>query len=79
MSHTSMHYEEICTRTIPQIEAILGRMGKHISLKLGVPWNTGTAVATTTVTTNQIGNEQGKAPKLSELASFCGVFNGVEG
>lgn len=31
-----MGYEEIAERTIPQIEALLARLGKHIGLKAGV-------------------------------------------
>lgn len=37
LCHTNLSYEEICRRTIPQLEAILSRLNKHISLKLGVP------------------------------------------
>ncbi len=32
-----MSYEEIAERTIPQVEAILGHIGKHICLRAGVP------------------------------------------
>lgn len=37
LAHTSLSYEEIGNRTIPQIEAIMTHLGKHISLKIGVP------------------------------------------
>jgi len=32
-----MSYEEICERTILQLEIIMARLGKHIGLKIGVP------------------------------------------
>jgi len=32
-----MGYEEIAERTIPQVEAVMARLGRHICLKIGVP------------------------------------------
>ena len=64
-----MGYDEITERTIPQIEAILGELDKHISLKLGIPWETGGDKA---APGKQV--KKGKAPKLSDLAAFCGEF-----
>ena len=69
-----MHYDEIGERTIPQLEAILGKLNKHISLNLGIPWETKDAG----VAIPQAKAKKGKAPKLSELAAFCGSFKGVE-
>lgn len=69
ISHTSMRYGEIGECTIPQLEAIMRMLGKHISLKLGVPWS-GEPVAV---------KESGKAPKLSEIMAFCQQFKGTGG
>jgi hypothetical protein len=66
-----MHYDEIAERTIPQVEAILGKLGKHIGLRLGVPFGSGEVVSSEPI------NKKGKAPKLSELAAFCGEFKGI--
>lgn len=74
ISHTSMHYDEIGERTIPQLEAILGKLNKHICLKMGIPWETKDAG----VAIPQAKAKKGKAPKLSELAAFCGSFRGVK-
>jgi len=37
LAHTGLSYEEIGERTIPQVESILVRIGRHICLKAGVP------------------------------------------
>lgn len=68
LSHTSMSYDEITERTIPQLEAIMAELGKHINLKRGITWETGI------VSSSQPKGKKGKAPKLSELAAFCGNF-----
>ena len=70
--HTSMHYEEIAERTIPQIEAIRSKLGKNISLKIGMPGLFGGALdnPAPSPTTD-------KPPKLSEFMSFANAFNGV--
>jgi len=61
-----MSYEEICRRTIPQIEAILSRLGKHISLKIGVPLSV---------------EEKTKEPEeehtVEDALAFCSLFNGL--
>lgn len=77
MAHTSMgSCEAISEHTIPQLNAILDRLPKHLSIKLGVPMGTGEAGAAGQ------GKEQlkstGKPPKLSDIAAFCGAFSGVK-
>lgn len=66
LSHTNISYEEICDRTIPQIEAILTRLDRHISLRTGVPFY-GSSTET--------GAGDDKPPKLHELSSFCDAFS----
>ncbi len=74
LCHTSIGYEEVCERSIPQIEAVMGKLGKHVSLRVGIPWETGDGGETAP----PVRNDKSKAPKLSELAAFCGGFKGVK-
>lgn len=69
-----MRYEEIENRTMPQIEAVLSHLGKHISLKVGMPniFGGGGDVDTSEPPTD-------KPPKLSEIMSFCNEFQGLKG
>lgn len=65
--HTSIPYEEICRRTIPQINAIQGEAGINMSMKFGLPFK-------------DEEEEQGLAkepPKLSQFAAFANMFNGI--
>jgi len=72
LAHTSMGYEEIKERTIPVIESILSRIGKHIEIKVGLPGMlSGKAIDATPV----VPKTDGKPPKLSEFISFANAFN----
>lgn len=68
LCHTNMRYEEIPRRTIPQIEAILGRLGKHMSLKLGIPWEDSAP---------QVDKSVGCT--VAERMAFAAMFDGVGG
>lgn len=67
LCHTNMRYEEIPRRTIPQIEAILGRLGKHMSLKLGIPWEDDAPMDRSVGTT------------VAERMAFAAMFDGAGG
>lgn len=75
LCHTSMGYEEILDRTLPQIEHIMSHMDKHIDLG-GFGIAMGGEVSSDTPMPEKPPSE-GKTPKLSELAAFCGQFRGV--
>jgi len=70
--HTSMGYEEICERTIPQIEVIHKNLGKHIEIKMGFPGLFGIGSVDSDTTSAGFAN---KPPKLSEIMSFADAFN----
>lgn len=69
--HTSMSYESILERTIPQIEAIMSNFQENVSLKIGMPGLLGGAVR---VDGEQI-NSGGKHPKLSDFMAFASEFD----
>ena len=73
LCHTSLSYEEISNRTIPQIDAIRSRLGKNIAIKIGMPGIFGGVLDNSQPTTSPTG----KPPKLSEFAAFCNVFNSI--
>ncbi len=64
--HTNMTYEEIPRRTIPQLEAILQRLGRHISLKLGIPYKEDTPQVDRSVGTT-----------VAERMAFAAMFDGI--
>jgi len=65
LSLTSMSYESITERTIPQVNAIRRKLGKYTAIKLGIPIKDEAPV------------NPGRPPKLSELQAFCGAFSGM--
>ena len=71
MCHANISYSEIHEMTIPAIEAITGKLGKHIAIKLGVPGLFGGALEKSS---SQQGD--GKPPKLSQFMEFANAFNG---
>lgn len=73
MAHCSTQPSEFQDLTIPFIEAVLSRLGKHIELKMGVSWGFSMAPSETP----SGAGKKGKAPKLSELAAFCNSFQGL--
>lgn len=72
LCHTSLDYEGILRRTIPQIEAIRSRLGKNISLKIGMPGLFGGALE------KPIQENDGKPPKLSEFMAFASAFDVIK-
>lgn len=72
MAHTSMDYDCVLERTIPQIEAIISKLGKHIPIKIGIPSESIPQIDV------DVKNRKVKAPRLSEIAAFCGDFSGIE-
>jgi len=73
LCHTSIPYEEIANRTIPQIDAIRSKLGKNIAIKIGMPGIFGGALDKPPPTSSPTG----KPPKLSEFAAFCNAFNSI--
>jgi hypothetical protein len=69
--HTSIRYEEISNRTIPQIEAILAELPENISIKIGMP----SGILAGTIETPEPTQNTGKPPKLSEFMNFANAFN----
>jgi len=69
--HTSMRYEEIGERTIPQLETILARLNKHISLKIGIPIKEETS-------TREVAREATREHTVDEALAFCALFNGID-
>lgn len=65
--HTNMSYEEIPKRTIPQLEAIYQRLGKHMSLRLGLPWKEEETVEV----------DSGVGTTVDERLAFAAMFDGV--
>ena len=65
LCHTSMSYEDICRRTIPQIETILSKMGKHISLRLGIPFQEGKMASPSA------------EHSVEDGMAFAAMFNGI--
>ena len=58
--------------TIPQIEAIRGKLGKNIAIKIGMPGLFGGSLEATPTP-----SPTGKPPKLSEFMNFANAFNGI--
>lgn len=78
MCHTNLRYNEIGERTIPQLNAILDRLPKHLEIKIGVPGIFGFSSGSNKEEVNNFqGNVPDKPPKLSEIAAFCNTFNMV--
>lgn len=75
LCHTSLSYEAIGSMTIPQIEAIRIRLGKHIPIQFGIPGIFGGVLDNSP----SASSPTGKPPKLSEIAAFCSAFDGVSG
>lgn len=69
LCHTSLSYEEIGKRTIPQIDAIRSKLGKNIAIKIGTPGLFGGALDATPP------SPTGKPPKLSQFMAFANAFN----
>jgi len=72
LCHTSLDYEGICERTIPQIVTIHKNLGKHIEIKIGFPGLFGFGM--TDASTTPVGLAD-KPPKLSEIIGFAERFN----
>jgi len=67
LAHTGLSYEEIGERTVPQVESILARIGRHICLKAGVPVGEGEA-----------GNaEPEEEHTVEEGMAFAALFAGI--
>lgn len=70
LCHTSLTYDEILSRTIPQIETVLDRLDKHIEIRVGMPGMFGGTVETSSAPSKLAD----KPPKLSEFMSFANDF-----
>ncbi len=75
LCHTSLSYEEIGERTIPQIDAVRSKLGKNIGLKIGIPGIFGGALDTAPPSTAPASD---KPPKLSEFMAFASAFDGIK-
>ena len=73
LCHTNLSYEEIGSRTIPQIDAIRNRLGKNIAIKIGIPGIFGGALDTVPSS-----HTPDKPPKLSEFMAFANAFDGIK-
>ena len=71
LCHTSMHYDEISERTLPQIESIRKNLGKNIAIKIGMPGMFGGS------TDNSNASPTGKASKISDFMNIANAFNGI--
>jgi hypothetical protein len=59
--------------TIPQIDAIRGKLGENIAIKIGMPGLFGGVLDTP----HPSSSATGKPPKLSEFMNFANAFNGI--
>jgi len=67
LAHTGLSYEEIGERTVPQVESILVRIGRHICLKAGVP-----------VGESETGNTESKEEhSVEDGMAFAALFSGI--
>lgn len=73
LCHTSISIFEIPEMTIPQIEAIRNKLGKNISLKIGMPGLFGGVLEKPPAQKND-----GKPPKLSEFMAFASAFDSIK-
>jgi hypothetical protein len=64
---------EIANMTIPAIEAIRKKLGKHVEMRMGIPGLFGGSVETEVPPSNP----SDKPPKLSEFLNFANAFNGI--
>ena len=67
LCHTNLTYEEIPKRTLPQITAILTRLGKHISLGWGL----------SVPDQQQIKEIEGEHT-IEDAMQFVSLFSGIE-
>lgn len=74
LCHTSISPFDIPNLTIPQIDAIRARLGKHIPIKMGIPGLFGNDAANTNTAPP---SRPDKPPKLSEFINFANMFNGI--
>lgn len=74
ISHTSLKTDDIANSTIPAIQAVLARLNKHVSIKIGIPGIFGGALDTT----SSPSTTPDKPPKLSEFMAFASAFDGIK-
>ena len=67
--HTSLGYEEIEERTIPQIMAILEGAGENISIHMGLPFSSG-------FTAEEVPQEVSNETRLAQIDQYMKMFNG---
>ncbi|MFA5451405.1 MAG: hypothetical protein WC231_05405 [Dehalococcoidales bacterium] len=68
LAHTSIPgIPAIRKMTIPQIEAIIARLGKQINLGMGVPYSAQTTV-----------KDPDAEHSIDEAMAFCALFTGIE-
>jgi hypothetical protein len=72
LCHTSISIFEIPEMTLPQINAIRSRIGKHIPLSMGMPGLFGGTLE------KPIQENDGKPPKLSEFMAFASAFDAIK-
>jgi hypothetical protein len=72
LCHTSVGPFDIPNMTIPQIDAIRGKLGENIAIKIGMPGLFGGVLDTPSPS-----SATGKPPKLSEFMNFANTFNGI--
>ena len=73
ISHTSLKTDDIANSTIPAIQAVLARLNKHVSIKIGIPGIFGGALDIPSPPT-----PPDKPPKLSEFMAFASAFDGIK-
>ena len=74
ISHTSLKTDDIANSTIPAIQAVLARLNKHVSIKIGIPGIFGGALDST----SSPSTTPDKPPKLSEFMAFASAFDGIK-
>jgi hypothetical protein len=70
--HTSENSQTIPYMTIPQIDAIRARLGKHVPISMGIPGLFGGVLDDSAPSPRP-----DKPPKLSEFMNFANMFNGI--
>lgn len=72
LAHTSMSYDDIGERTIPQLEALMKRLGRHIELKTGIP-----GLFTGATTEPSSSTTPDREHTVDEGQQFAALFSGL--
>lgn len=81
MAHYHMSPESVDDCSLPFIEAIRARLGKHISLKIGMPIGgiEGPVAPMDNPLDAHVLNKPGEIPCIDDIIGFCSGFNGAGG